>query len=346
MSMQDETLAARRGFLASGLAAAAALPVLGSLGTQALAQVRPAPVRFKGQMGLIAYPLVCNNLATLVASRRGLLEANGLDLEFVSFGNGGALARALQQGQVQLGSSTIFAVMGAVASGMTDIRGVGSSQRYQSLVWGVRANSGIKAIPDLAGRKVAVTGGATSLGNWFLRKMLEPHKLSAKDVTVVSMPTLQDSLTALLNGLVDCSVLIKPFAKPVLDGTLKVLWDTGVALPDLVESGLWTTAPMFQQSPAVVQQFVNAHAAAMQWIRHNRSAAIEMWAAELKSPPAAVASTLTQEFLQGYDIRFTREGFESNKAAAISLGVVKENFSYEQFVRPEFFEAAYKQYGQ
>ena len=339
----DEPVSGRRGFLAAGLAAASALPALGVI--PALAQTKPAPVRFKGSMGLIAYPLACNCLPTLVASKRGLLEANGLDLEFVSLGNGGALARALQQGQVQLGSSTIFAVMGAFASGMNDIRGVGSSLRYQSLVYGVRADSGIKTVHDLVGKKVSITGGATALSNWFVRKMLEPQKLTAKDVTLVSLPTLPDSLTALLNGIVDCAVLVKPFAKPVLDGQLKVLWDPAVALPDLAESGYWTTTQLLQKSPAVVQQFVSAHAAAMQWIRQNRSAAIDMWATELKLPASAVASTLTAEYVQGYDIRLTREGFESNKAAATALGVVKDPLTYEQFIRPEFFEAAFKEYG-
>lgn len=339
----DESMPGRRCFLAAGLVAASTLLPLGIM--SARAQSRPAPVRYKGAMGLIAYPLACNNLPTLVASKRGLLEANGLDLEIVSFGNGGALARALQQGQVQVGAAAIFAVLGAFANGMTDIVGVGSSLRSQSLVYGVRADSGIKTVPDLVGKKVSITGGSTALSNWFVRKMLEPHNLSAKDVTLVSLPTLQDALTALLNGLVDCAVLVKPFAKPVLDGTLKVLWDPAVALPDLAESGYYTTTQLLQKSPAVIQQFVNAHAAAMQWIRQNRNAAIEMWAAELKLPPQSVALTLTAEFVQGYDIRFTRDNFDSNKTAATALGVVKGNLTYEQFVRPEFFEAAYREYG-
>ena len=121
-------------------------------------------------------------------------------VEFAQFPAGNLMIEAINAGSIDLASASeippIFA--GAAKSDFKTIAVIKSTTLQQELV--VPANSAIKTVADLKGKKVAYVKATTA--HYFLLKMLEQAGLSFSDIQAAALGTA-DGLAALQGGSVD-----------------------------------------------------------------------------------------------------------------------------------------------
>ena len=108
---------------------------------------------------------------------------------------------------------------------------------------------------SLKGKKIAVTGGFSTIGALYLTDYLSSAGLTLSDVTAVKLaPT--DYLTALTSGGADAAFLSTPFsAKAISDGTAKLVYAPKPGGPIL---GMWFGDKLLKNQPEVGQALLRA----------------------------------------------------------------------------------------
>jgi sulfonate transport system substrate-binding protein len=138
---------------------------------------------------------------------QAIIAAAGLDktpykVEFHVMQGGNLVLEAMAASQLDLGTGSqippIFASQSKNGGNLKIIATKKSSTLDQELIVG--ANSPVKSVADLKGKKVAYVKSTTA--HYFLAKMLENAGLTWNDVETIPMTT-SDGLSALLTGEVD-----------------------------------------------------------------------------------------------------------------------------------------------
>jgi taurine transport system substrate-binding protein len=149
----------------------------------------------------------------LVATSDALQKATGWDIEWRKFAAGTDVIAAMASGDVvlsELGSSPLA----IAASQGVDLQLIGYSDvigKAESLI--ARNGSGIEALADLKGRKVAVPVGSTA--HYSLMGALKHEGISEGDVTIMSMPPDQIA-AAWEQGVIDAAWIWQPVQSEIL----------------------------------------------------------------------------------------------------------------------------------
>lgn len=196
MRMDRSTWLVRRGVVALVSITLAALLVAVSPG-------RAAPVLIKVRVGIVA---AIDQLGVPVALDRGLFEKWGLDVTIATpFPTGVDQLNALQAGEIEMGQVGV-PMIGAVLRGMDLVilgNYSGSAVRLggdDTMALVSREGSGIRAIRDLKGKRIAVSFGTIS--HLYILGILERAGLAVSDVTLVNSPPAEMPV-ALRGGAVD-----------------------------------------------------------------------------------------------------------------------------------------------
>src|SRR5262245_38744589 len=212
-------------------APAAAVPAAAPAPT-AVARLSP-PVDVK--IGLVN---ITGDAGTYIALERGYFEAEGLQVEIVSFPSSQEQIPALATNQLQFGTGSLdVSLLNAVARGV-DLRIVNDRGRYDPSYTGsgigvrseLYADGTLDEVAKLKGKTmgISVLGTTTDL---YLELMLGPAGLTLDDVTFTVMP-MPNMAPALSNGAVDAAWLFEPFVAQITSaGIGKMLTATGQVAP-------------------------------------------------------------------------------------------------------------------
>ncbi len=143
-----------------------------------------------------------------VAGEKGFFRSNGLDVTVTTYDTGAAAVKALLEGEQDIvtASEYVFARTGFTT---TDLRLLGSIDRFDISWFITKRQSGISKTADLKGHSVGVPRGTATeykLGSSLLRE-----GLTLQDVMVVNLATAQLE-EALRSGSVDAIVTWDPLA--------------------------------------------------------------------------------------------------------------------------------------
>src|SRR5579885_1110781 len=166
---------------------------------------------------------------------------------------------------------------------------------YRTVQYAVRADSPIKRVEDLKGKKVA-SNAIGSFGDSAMRVMLHKHGITDRDVTTVEtkFPTMP---AMLMDGKVDLINLLPQFDHFLKDGQFRVLF-TAADGEGRIQAQLWAMRAEFIKAhrPALVD-FFEDHIRAVQWLlspaHHDET--VEMIAEATKAKPEAVAFAYTKD---------------------------------------------------
>lgn len=141
----------------------------------------------------------------------------------------------------------------------------------------------VKKISDLKGKKVA--GPKGTILHQLILAALAQNGLKPGDIEFVSMD-LPGSVAALMNGSVDAALSAGPDAIRAEKAGARIL-TTGEGL---VEATIVTAVrgEFLQKYPDLVKRFLQAHAAAITYMRDNPAGVLEMTAAETGLPADTV----------------------------------------------------------
>lgn len=334
----------RRRFLRGAAGTLSALPLVGltscgggGSGTSA------AGSTYTGAFASANYTSIIDTVPLLVAQSKGYFNDEGLKLTPQEFQQGPDAVRAIASAQAGLGESAVFGGVAAYGAGLTELRLVGTILQTLNPVFIVKTDSTIQSAKDLRGKKIGVQAN-TSLIQYLLVDMLKSAGLTLADVDAINTNSVAKTVTAVQNGVVDCGFSTPPLAtKLVISGQLRIIYDSGKSAPPLTEAALFTNKQFLDEHGDVVERYIDGCAQAQQFIRtHPQDAApIYARAANIED---ALAVTIVQQYASGYVIGIRRDGIELNIQAAKSLGILKQDIPYDQFVDDRYARAAAKKW--
>ena len=146
------------------------------------------------------------------------------------------------------------------------------------------AQTGIKSVKDLKGKKVATELG--TVDHFLMLKALEANGMTEKDIQFVNIK-VQDCPAAMLSKRVDAAVVWEPSRTKILKdvkGSTSIFDSADIPgqIPDL----LVMKTEVVKSRPADVQKIVDAWYDAMDWWRKNPDAAIAIMAKRTDTPVA------------------------------------------------------------
>ncbi len=228
------------------------------------------------------------------AVRQKLFEKEGLKAELTVYRGGAEAFEAVAAGaaDITLGSCAIVAA--GINKGVKTKAISGSGLGYNGWFLMVKANSPIKSVSELAGKKVGITSAGSA------SDLLAKWTVADKKVNFTSVPLGGGGLIPnLLSGNVEAIVLYSPLSFKVLqDKSVRVLVDYGADVPQHL-SGVWIASDkLIAEKPALIQKINNALFGAMLSLQSNREDAIKLIAEIDDIPPKIAEAELDGNILK------------------------------------------------
>ena len=228
------------------------------------------------------------------AVRQKLFEKEGLKAELTVYRGGAEAFEAVAAGaaDITLGSCAIVAA--GINKGVKTKAISGSGLGYNGWFLMVKADSPLKSVSELDGKKVGITSAGSA------SDLLAKWTVSDKKVNFTSVPLGGGGLVPnLLSGNVDAIVLYSPLSfKQLKDKSVKVLIDYGKEVPQHL-SGVWLVSDkLIAEKPAVVQKINNALFGAMVALKANRADAVKLISEIDEIPPDIAEAELDGNILK------------------------------------------------
>ena len=229
-----------------------------------------------------------DNLPVFVALRMGFFTEAGLAVEPAYFRGGGEVVRAITTRSVDIGATpAASAVLIAAARGEPIKILSGSTAPLVGIVWIVAADSPIKTIRDLRGRKVGFSSPG-SVTHVALQNILKEEGLD-REVQIVRVGSPGDSWAAIKNKVVDAGWHISPAVYQLLaTNEARIVIDGAAYIKRYQQTVVAAMEDVLRKDPEMARSFLRARAKAVKFIADEPDKTIALWADELGLPVAAV----------------------------------------------------------
>src|ERR1700710_94119 len=214
-------------------------------------------------------------LPTVLAKQLGEYDKAGLAVELVDLKGGSDALKAVLGGSADVVSG-YFDHCVNLAAKKQELQAFVVYDRYPGLVLVVSPshNNEIKAIKDLAGKKVGVSAPGSST-DFFLKFLLKKNGINPADTAVIGVGLGATAVAAMEQGQIDAAVMLDP-AVTVLQGShsdLRILSDTRTQKDTLSVFGgeypggaLYSTVAWVNSHEKEVQALTNAIVNTLAWI--------------------------------------------------------------------------------
>ncbi|MBJ7312208.1 ABC transporter substrate-binding protein [Rugamonas sp. CCM 8940] len=313
--------------------------------TPALAQADSKPLR-------IGWVRALANAPALIAEKNGYYAQEGLNVELKAFGDGPIVQQALSSGDLDMAYIGAPPVFQWVARGLNSR--ILAKVNYGQAALIVNANSPVKSVADLRGKKVA--GLAKGSGMDLLLRGYVAKELGGleadKDVDIVSMPAANMN-AALERGLVDAAFTWEPFvSSAVLRGSGKVLVDLNRKLPNYPWYVVMAVPRTLAERPDEVVKVLRAHRRAIAFLNLHPAEANQIIAEAFEIAPIKTAAGVTiapaaivqearkrlgwSDKIEPTDLRFIQRLMDYS----LSLGLLNRPLTAGQLVDPSWQQRA------
>ncbi|GAA3964702.1 NrtA/SsuA/CpmA family ABC transporter substrate-binding protein [Allohahella marinimesophila] len=218
---------------------------------------------------------------TIVAKHKGFFEEQGLDVEVSNFTSGKQCLQTVQGGGADI-ATTAEAPTTAAAMAKEPIAFLARTE-YSDLKTLTAEHSKIGSLQDLKGKKIAFSAGTGS--EVYTQALLKKAGLTTEDVQLVNLRP-QDMAPALASGSIDAFNTWEPY----IANTKRVMGDKAALLDT---KGIYAETfnivvmkDYLEKNQETVQNFLKALIKAEQWMKANRSEAIEVVANAVNLKPA------------------------------------------------------------
>jgi NitT/TauT family transport system substrate-binding protein len=294
-----------------GLAALLTFPALAS------AQLRTVKVACTSKP-------VMDNLYVFVGMHMKFFEEVGINLEPSYFRGGGEVIRAITTRSVDLGATPGTApAMIAIAKGEPMKIVATNVAPLVGVVWLVEADSPLKSIKDLKGKKVGFSSPG-SVTHQTIQKILKVEGLE-KDVQIVRVGAPGDSWAAIKNKVVDASWHVLPaYHMLILKKEARVLFRGEDYVKKYSQTAVVATEDMIQKDPDLIRNFLKARLKAIRFIKENPERTIQIWAEELQLPVEAVRLAYKDMNLEWWETGPPKlENLRAAMEEALEVGAIK-----------------------
>ncbi|HHV55982.1 MAG TPA: ABC transporter substrate-binding protein [Firmicutes bacterium] len=254
----------------------------------------------------VGYVHVFDDAPVLVARDGGFYERYGLNVDVQAFTSGPTLAKALVANRLDIGVMGFTNALTWAAQG-AELYIVGKVQNgYHSLV--TRADSGIKDLDDLKGKRIASQGAGSTADIVLKGVVLPAGGLKASDVQLLYTDP-STALQSLLAGRVDAAFLFEPFDRMFRYQTrAREIYEVGTKWPFpcmvIVVSGKF-----MRENPTGLSRFLQANQASIEFMN--------------KRPEEAAALLAPQFIPEGY--------IESPNGRVPAVQIIREALATQVF---------------
>jgi len=217
---------------------------------------------------------------SLMVSRHGFAEKQGLKLEIFNFKNGATAHKALLAGEIDSIESSPGAAILAGARG-ADIKILGCD--WPGVPHGLMVRSTISKVEDLKGKMIAVAAPG-SLPNLLINALLEKYKISASEVRFANLGGDLDRYKAVVAGVADAGVVAAEFMS-VAPKDITMLVAGRDILPNYVRLCLTTTGKVLTDRRADAVGFIAAEMNALRFAVSHRDDTIALTRDIIQSKP-------------------------------------------------------------
>ena len=225
---------------------------------------------------------------SLMVSRHGFAEKQGLKLEIFNFKNGATAHKALLAGELDSIESSPGAAILAGARG-ADIKILGCD--WPGVPHGLMVRSTIGKVEDLKGKTIAVAAPG-SLPNLLINALLEKYKIPVSEVRFANLGGDLDRYKAVVAGVADAGVVAAEFLS-IAPKDITMLVAGRDILPNYVRLCLTTTGKVLSERRADAVGFIAAEMNALRFAVSHRDDTIaltrELIQAKPDDPRAAYA---------------------------------------------------------
>jgi len=187
----------------------------------------------------------------------------------------------------------------------------------------VSANSDIKSIDDLRGKKIAVSEPG-SITIYFANRIATEKGLTpGKDIQILSVGSPPACWTAVQQGVVDVAWSSPPLSNALtVAGSARVLFETRDYVKHWVDNSYWTTQKVIDDAPEVIDKIMRSLAKAVDLIKNDLNKAAPAYAKGAKLDEATAHAALKQ-YAPFLSFEIDMAGIEENVRAGADLGQLK-----------------------
>jgi NitT/TauT family transport system substrate-binding protein/sulfonate transport system substrate-binding protein len=204
-----------------------------------------------------------------VGIKTGIYRSEGLEPQFIVM-RSGIIIPALLSGELDY--TTIYgSTIRSAVSGLP-LKVIATLITKQSFF--LYAQPEIKRVQDLKGKRIAISGFASSTDK-AAREALKPAGLEAlRDVTLIAMGDTSVRFQSLLSGAIEAAILTPPYTVMAEQKGMRNLVWLGDILGDTPSNGLSTSSKKLKERPDQVQRFLRASVRSMIYTREHRQEAL------------------------------------------------------------------------
>jgi ABC-type nitrate/sulfonate/bicarbonate transport system substrate-binding protein len=229
---------------------------------------------YAGKVESIAIGTLPNetNALIYVANDRQYFAANGLSLILKNYSSGLADAKAVLNGEVNIGIATEF-IVAEEALDNADLCALGTNCKFSSFFLIARTDEGINSVSDLSGKTIGVAFG--TIAQFYLGRFLELNNLDLSKVNLVNLPLTQMQ-APLENGTVNAVLTLQPYVNQIQNslGNKVISWEAQsnqLSYNDMICTQTWA-----KQNPDLVVRFLKSLIQAENYIINHQNQSIEI----------------------------------------------------------------------
>lgn len=289
-------------------------------------------------------PLALHELPLLIATEKGLYEAEGLKVTHSFMTGGNEAATALMAGNVDVVNSALTQPMNLrsrnvpvkMISGVAGVRDFG-------IVVDKKVHGNIKTLAGLKGMRIATPRrGADS--DQVLRFILETNGFSLdKDVQLIQIGNYQNQLLAMEKGDVDATILTEPFFTSALrQGAINPVYDLlkgdgPESLRQRIFTCLFVTEDFLKTRRDVAERIVRATRKAVDLMYDNPTSGIEVAQKYFPSVQPDVLREIYNRLAsatsgRAFETKLTPAAINAENEFLVKSGLIKSPLMYNDIV--------------
>jgi ABC-type nitrate/sulfonate/bicarbonate transport system substrate-binding protein len=228
-----------------------------------------------------------------VAQKIGLFKKSNLDVQISLFRGGAAVQEAMNAGAADLMSYFGPAVALAVSKGAKEKFVMGVLPGAAGWTCIVKADSPIKTVKDLDGKKVGISSKAST------SDMAALWMAERAGITIQQIPLGAGLAPGLRSGQVDAIVFSAlTTQREILAGRARLLVDVGKEMPPTLANGYVASQGMIDKRPAELRATLAALLEAAAYMRANRQWTLDFLKEFAKSDDAALNEALYKQVVE------------------------------------------------
>jgi NitT/TauT family transport system substrate-binding protein len=235
-------------------------------------------------------------LPVYVAHEKGFYKENNIDVDAVFTRGGGENVQAVVSGDAQIGLGTgTLAVISAFVK-KAPIKIAAAEITGMDAFWYVQANTPMRKLEDLAGKKVAYSrpGASSHMAVLAIADQIKAKGL--KPAEPVSLGGIPEVYTAVRTGQADAGWSVAPFQLDRVEkGELRVVvrGEEIAAMKEITARVHFVNNDFAAKNPDAIRGFFRAQQRALEYMFDHKEETAKIWIrrAELKFPESAILKT-------------------------------------------------------